>query len=147
MSDLQSNGLTTMKGILNEAFDCGNGTIGFGTRPGLYSFAPYQTLTDHVAPGFEPDADDTAKGILSLGMLGSCIGAENMLRSFEAENHFRTYPGERDPSFSANCNVLIALLHQSDVSRYSTQISKAVKFLCTYWWDSDARIKDKWVCS
>lgn len=101
----------------------------------------------NLAPGFAPDVDDTAKGILSLNMLGSCIGAEDMISSFEADDHFRTYPRERDPSFSANCNALLALLHQQNASRYSAEILKAVRFLCSYWWSSDNGVKDKWVSS
>ncbi|RYP63645.1 hypothetical protein DL769_006900 [Monosporascus sp. CRB-8-3] len=58
-----------------------------------------------------------------------------------------TYPSERDPSFSANCNILLALIHDREANRYLPQISKIVHFLCTYWWDADEIIKDKWSLS
>ena len=68
-----------------------------------------------------------------------------MLEEFESETHFKTYSLERDPSFSANTNALLALLRQPDASRFSSQILKAAKFLCDYWWSSDNEISDKWV--
>jgi len=88
---------------------------------------------------------------MTLNMLrsGSCdvIGPEQMMNTFEAATHFRTYLLEKDPSYSANCNVLLALLRQQNVSRYSAQISKTVRFLCDQWWASDSGINDKWVSS
>lgn len=78
-------------------------------------------------------------------MLGRNVSAAAMVREFEGEDHFKTYPRERDPSFSANCNALLALLQQTDVSSYSSQITKAVCFLCNYWWDADDVVTDKWV--
>lgn len=80
-----------------------------------------------------------------MNLLGHPVGPEKMLETFEADSHFRTYNKERDPSFSANCNVLAALLCQSDPDQYSSQILKVVRFLCTHWWSSDGRITDKWV--
>ncbi|RYP04763.1 hypothetical protein DL764_004246 [Monosporascus ibericus] len=53
----------------------------------------------------------------------------------------------RDPSFSANCNILLALIHDREANRYLPQISKIVHFLCTYWWDAEDIIKDKWSLS
>jgi len=67
-----------------------------------------------------------------------------MIKSFESLTHFRTYISERNPSFTANCNVLSALLAQTNLSWYSAQILKIVSFLCDYWWDNDGYIKDKW---
>lgn len=68
-----------------------------------------------------------------------------MLDRFEQETHFKTYDGERNPSFSANCNVLVALLSQPDPSAYQSQITKVLRFLINLWWDSDGWIEDKWV--
>lgn len=68
-----------------------------------------------------------------------------MTEQFETETHFKTYSLERDPSFSANTNALLALLHQTDAYRFSSQILKAAKFLCDFWWKSDDKISDKWV--
>lgn len=67
-----------------------------------------------------------------------------MLERFEQETHFKTYDGERNPSFSANCNVLVALLSQPDASAYQTQITKIVRFLVDIWWNADGWIEDKW---
>ena len=93
------------------------------------------------------DVDDTAKGIISLEELGYSVVPERMIKEFESETHFRTYSLERDPSFTANTNALLALLHRQDASRFSSQIVKAAEFLCKYWWDSDNEIRDKWVSS
>lgn len=89
--------------------------------------------------------DDTAKGIISLGELGYRVGPEKMIDEFESESHFKTYRLERDPSFSANANALLALLHQPEAFHFTTQILKAARFLCDYWWNSDNEISDKWV--
>lgn len=98
-----------------------------------------------IAPFFEPDVDDTAKTITSLAILGQPVSADSMVEAFETDTHFRTYAGERDPSFTANCNALLALLHLPNASEYSKQIYTISKFLCDYWWNNDDRIKDKWV--
>jgi hypothetical protein len=97
-----------------------------------------------TAPGFQPDVDDTAKTISTLTVLGRDANPQQMIKVFEANTHFRTYAGERDPSLTANCNALSALLHQPDVRTYGRQIQKITKFLCDYWWNSDGKIKDKW---
>lgn len=89
--------------------------------------------------------DDTAKAILALRLIGHEISPTQMLDVFEGDKHFRTYPHERDPSISANCNVLLTLLNLPNVTHYAPQIVKTVKFLCDYWWNCDGVIKDKWV--
>ena len=99
----------------------------------------------NAAPLLGVDVDDTAKGIVSLAALGHPVSPDPMIKEFEAESHFRTYALERDPSLSANVNCLAALLCQPYVAQYSSQILKAVKFLCDCWWNSDGRIRDKWV--
>jgi hypothetical protein len=68
-----------------------------------------------------------------------------MIEHFETKTHFQTYASERDASFSANCNVLLALLHQHDASRHAAQILKAARCLCNYWWDTHDTPRDKWV--
>ncbi|KAK8103054.1 hypothetical protein PG984_016200 [Apiospora sp. TS-2023a] len=123
--DLEGPELTKMLGILKRSFDTEKGILGF-------------------APFFEPDVDDTAKTITSLNMLGQAASPRSMIRVFEVETHFCTYAGERDPSPTANCNALLALLHQPDVSLYSAEIQKLAKFLCEVWWNTDGRIADKW---
>lgn len=101
-----------------------------------------------LVPGFMADVDDTAKTIVCLKSLGREAGPTSMLETFEGDTHFRTYCTERDPSFSANCNALLALLHQDVPQEYSAQITKISGFLCDTWWNSVSRIQDKWVsCS
>ena len=119
----QVKDVQTISGFLESCLNNQQGVVGF-------------------APGFIADADDTARTILTLYGLGKVSDPSQMIREFEADDHFRTYNGERNSSFSANCNVLIALLHSPDVSLYSAQISKAASYLCNNW-DKGA-IKDKW---
>ncbi|KAI1438940.1 terpene synthase family protein [Xylaria sp. CBS 124048] len=123
--DLKGSDLTQMLDIMSHSFEVEKGCLGF-------------------APFFEADVDDTAKTISSLNMLGRPVSPRSLIEGFEAETHFRTYAGERDPSPTANCNALLALLHQPDVSLYSTQIVKITKFLVDFWWKTDGKIVDKW---
>ncbi|KAJ5114236.1 Phyllocladan-16-alpha-ol synthase [Penicillium angulare] len=101
---------------------------------GIVGFTPYVCC----------DADDTAKSTLVLSLLQRNVSPDEMLKAFEAEHHFRTYPYERDPSFSANCNVLMALLHTKSPSQYMSQIEKAARFLLKYFRESDLNVRDKW---
>ncbi|KAI2642333.1 Copalyl diphosphate synthase [Xylaria nigripes] len=123
--DLRGPDLTKMLDILSHSFEVEKGVLGY-------------------APFFEPDVDDTAKTISSLTMLGRPVSATGLINVFEAETHFRTFAAERDPSPTANCNALLALLHQPDVSVYSTQILKIAKFLVDVWWKTDGKFVDKW---
>ncbi|KAF2964174.1 hypothetical protein GQX73_g9398 [Xylaria multiplex] len=124
-ADLEGEELTKMLDILSHSFEVEKGVLGF-------------------APFFEADVDDTAKTISSLNMLGRPVSPKTLIEVFEADTHFRTYAGERDPSPTANCNALLALLHQPDVSLFSTQIHKVAKFLVDFWWKADGKIVDKW---
>ncbi|KAH7304690.1 aphidicolan-16beta-ol synthase [Stachybotrys elegans] len=124
-ADLPSSEVSQMQNCLARAIEDEKGVIGF-------------------APFFDPDVDDTAKTIYSLGMLGHHVDVQRMLEVFETPTHFRTYPGERDASCSANTNALVALLAQRDVRMYSSQIAKTVRFLAEFWWNADSKIKDKW---
>ncbi|KAI9654815.1 MAG: geranylgeranyl pyrophosphate synthetase [Bathelium mastoideum] len=107
----------------------------FSDENGLVGFAPYVGA----------DADDTAKTILTLNLLGSPISPNTLLQEFETKTHFKTYQQERDPSFSANCNVLNALLHVENPSDYIPQIEKTINFLCKTFQDSDNNVRDKWL--
>ncbi|KAG8157377.1 hypothetical protein KVR01_012761 [Diaporthe batatas] len=122
--DLESPEMRRMTAIMSESFK-GNGTMGF-------------------APGIEADVDDTAKGLICLNSLGHTVPTNDMINAFERDTHFQTFQNERDPSFSANCNALLALLCQGDLSSFSAQILKVVKFLSKIWWEADGPIKDKW---
>lgn len=101
-------------------------------------------MTPDLAPGITPDADDTAKTIITLSRLGMDPNPAPMVRHFRTkQGHFSTYPGERNASFSANCNVLQALLHSSKMQNYTSEISNITAFLCDCWWAGDTL--DKWV--
>ena len=94
--------------------------------------------------GLLADADDTAKTILTTNLLGIPTSPDRMIDEFEASNHFCTYKEERNASFSANCNVLDALLHTPHPADYCGPITKVTRFLCNVWYAG--RIQDKWVC-
>ncbi|KAF7935774.1 hypothetical protein EAE99_002754 [Botrytis elliptica] len=94
------------------------------------------------APSLLPDADDTAKCILTLCLVGRSVSAEQMIANFEVKNHFQTYALERNGSISANCNVLNALLHINEPNKYVGQILSTTEFLCNSW--SAGKIDDKW---
>lgn len=87
--------------------------------------------------------DDTAKGIVTLRILGKNPSIEGLIKMFEAEDHFKTYHGERNLSFSANCNVLICLLTLDDPNPYISQIVKVARFLTTHAYKDG--VVDKWV--
>ena len=94
-------------------------------------------------PNLLPEADDTAKTILSLNLIGRSASVADMIAEFEADDHFKTYTRERNPSFSANCNVLCSLLYTADPDLYVGQISKAATFIRNCCWEG--ALKDKWV--
>lgn len=91
--------------------------------------------------------DDTAKGILALILLDhpQQPTPDAMIKVYEAKDHFTTFGSERDPSFTSNCHVLMALLHLQDAGKYTSQIIKTANFLVNWWWNNDYRLKDKWV--
>ena len=90
------------------------------------------------------DADDTSKALLVLRLLDRPSGApQQLISNFESEHCFKTYSAERNPSFSSNCNVLNALLHQEEPNKYAASISKAISFLIERW--MNGHVKDKWV--
>ncbi|GME64951.1 hypothetical protein AJ79_09819 [Neofusicoccum parvum] len=124
--DLGGERAETFARFLREALDRQNGRLGF-------------------APSVGVDADDTAKGLLTLSLLGHPGPHQGMLDEFEGPTHFRTYSGERNPSFTANCNVLDAMLSQPNATALELQITKTASFLSDIWWDSsNGAIEDKW---
>lgn len=102
-----------------------------------------------LASGFSrssvADADDTAKTIMIRNLLGTPTSADRLVATFEGKTHFFTYPMERHPSVTTNCNVLSALLLAPDRERYTSQIEKCAHFLCESWLRSDMVFMDKWV--
>lgn len=92
----------------------------------------------------QADADDSAKAVVTLNLLGRRVCAKPLADHFRSKNgHFCTYPGERDASFSANCNVLRALLEAPDANHHVADMKSTLDFLCESWWSG--AIKDKWV--
>ncbi|RYP78945.1 hypothetical protein DL769_003110 [Monosporascus sp. CRB-8-3] len=96
------------------------------------------------APWSFPDADDTAKTAMALFYLGrrpeTYIPA--LINTFETTDHFRTYLAERNPSISANINVLSFLLLLDDPTPYVPQIAKAASFVCGRVFLGE--VKEKW---
>ncbi|EME80706.1 uncharacterized protein MYCFIDRAFT_189135 [Pseudocercospora fijiensis CIRAD86] len=126
LSELDSFTLDRIGSIVKAEFLAGHGVIGHG-----------QGATD---------ADDTAKGLLALRLLGreDGISPDHLIRTFEKEDGFSTFGGERDRSVSTNCHVLLALLSWNNPSQYALQIRKAASFVCEYWWSFLGQCKDKW---
>jgi len=93
-----------------------------------------------------PDADDTSKAITILRRLGKPAFVEPMIKEYHTPSHFKTYPFERNPSFTVNCNVLTSLLSTDlQIEKYAQEIESVVRFLCDSWWSTDGLIIDKWV--
>ncbi|KAJ5663603.1 hypothetical protein N7507_004334 [Penicillium longicatenatum] len=124
VDSLGTENISKMANYLEAQLEEGNGVTGF-------------------APGMLADADDTAKSIFSLELLDRATNCDAMLKAFESSSHFKTYNLETNESFSANCNVTIALLGSKDPSRYIPQISKAMEFLCNAW--ENGQWSDKWI--
>ncbi|PHH92562.1 hypothetical protein CDD83_6841 [Cordyceps sp. RAO-2017] len=106
----------------------------------LADFLRAQLEDQSGATGF--DADDKAKSIYSLRLLGQPASCESMLAAFESPRHFKTYHIESSESFSTDCNVLLALLAVEVPGRHITQISKALDFLFEAW--VSGKSSDKW---
>lgn len=77
-----------------------------------------------IAASFTPDADDTPKALLSLLLIRRKVSPAGLVETFDHGAYFKTYALERNPSFSANCNVLAVLLHLEEVDNYTSQISE-----------------------
>ena len=116
--------VTDLAEFLQGALENSDGTVGF-------------------APGLLADADDTSRSLLTLSLLGRAVDPRGMLAKFDSGTYFRTYVGERNASFSANCNVLNTLVHLEAPSIYVAQITRAASFICDAWYAGTVR--DKWV--
>ncbi|KAE8408331.1 terpene synthase family protein [Aspergillus pseudonomiae] len=93
-------------------------------------------------PTLIADADDTARSILTLNLVGYPAQPQQLIAQFRNGDHFRTYPQERDPSISTNCNVLVALLHTAEPRQYLDEIQLTLHFL--YRQHNAGRLQDKW---
>ncbi|KAL8952793.1 MAG: hypothetical protein Q9222_001297 [Ikaeria aurantiellina] len=122
-SELGDADLQRIAKHLEQQLSAGQGVVGF-------------------APGVLEDADDTARAIIFLCLIGHQFPPDQMIQRFENGNHFKTYSSERNPSFSANCNILIALTYVSHPIKYATAISKATRYLCDAW--EEGAVNDKW---
>ncbi|KAF4621498.1 hypothetical protein G7Y89_g14576 [Cudoniella acicularis] len=105
------------------------------------------TLANHhgivgFAPGLLADSDDTAVSILVLSLGGRHHSVSKMVAEFAGPKHFHTYAKESNPSFTANCNVLLALLYCSNIHEYSSEIAKTVEFLTSTM--ENGIVFDKW---
>ena len=105
---------------------------------GVTGFAPY----------VESDADNTAKAISALALLGHSASPQGLIIRYETREYFKTYTQDRNPSFRTNCHVLKALLDLvPENSEQMPQIEKLVTFLCYCWWTTNGRIEDQSVCT
>lgn len=114
-----------LKRVLSEV----GGTLGFGI---LEPVSQTISGTDYanLATGILADADETAKAILTLSIIGRIMNPRKMITAFDTGVYFRTYRGERVSSFSAKCNVLHALLRIENPERYRSQILRAAEYIC-----------------
>ncbi|KAF2450097.1 Ent-kaurene synthase [Karstenula rhodostoma CBS 690.94] len=123
LGSLDPEARSKITSFLRHSIQLNNGTAGF-------------------APGVMSDADDTARALMALQLLRQPVDYDPMIEKFEGQTHFRTYEMERNPSFSANCNVLLALLYSDDVDQHATQILKTLRFVLHQF--EENRTHDKW---
>lgn len=135
--------------------------IGLSESTIIANFQREELSTRGGVIGFSPsimeDADDTARTLLGLCLLRSdqdyvdskgCVedvDVSGLIYKFWHDDlgYFRTYAKERNASFSANCNAVVAILHSSHPGKYQVQIESSIKWLLDAWEAGD--IKDKWV--
>lgn len=109
------------------------------------SFACIETETN-LAPGLEPDLDDSAKASIVLSLIGKPGFSQEIIENFQGQQCLKTYAAERDPSISANCNALISMLvDKHDYPSKMNAAEKILAFLLGSWKNSNGNIKDKWV--
>ena len=94
-------------------------------------------------PGVLPDPDDTARAMICISLLNKETQPENLISYFYNGSYFVTYKGERNPSISTNCNVLLTLLSLPNPDQYAVQISSVITYLCSAW--DHGQFRDKWV--
>lgn len=93
-------------------------------------------------PGLLADADDTARVLMTLGFLGDDVDLTPLVSTFQSGSYFKTYELERNPSFSANCNVLLTLTEAKDLQVYIQEIESLASYLLGLW--RSENITDKW---
>ena len=98
------------------------------------------------APFMQADADNTAKTISALCLLGETVSPQGLIEQFEARDYFKTCVQDRNPCFRTNCHVLKALLDLLPGNAHQmSQINTSITFLCNYWWTTNGRIEDQTV--
>lgn len=127
-NELGARKLENAAGFLQECLKLDSGITGF-------------------APHVESDADNTARAISTLCLLGQTVSPQGLIDRYETREYFKTYTQDRGPSFRTNCLVLKAFLDLLPSSNdYVTQIEKIVRFLCDCWWTTNGQIEDSSVC-
>jgi halimadienyl-diphosphate synthase len=94
-----------------------------------------------LSPSFRvPDADDTAIALLLLHEAGLTVDP-TVLRQFEREEYFVSFPHERHPSTGVNIHVLATLMRFPSYPNHGRAIAKILRFLKSarqhdrYWLD------------
>lgn len=87
-----------------------------------------------AAAGLPADADTTSGALFALALLGA-PHPPDLLRAYETETHFCTWPGEDGLSVSTNAHVLeafgqYAAVRPDAAARYRTTIGKLSVWLC-----------------
>ena len=139
IEELPSDALGKIRNALECSLQQGGGITGLGKK--LLLIRPLELTS--AAPKINPDLDVTAKSISLLQILGTLVSVQPMIAAFEAETHFRVYPGERNLSLTANCHALKTLVAAADRNTNINQIVKVTRYLCNSGWTG--KFEDKWV--
>lgn len=97
------------------------------------------------APGILGDADDTACNLLTLYHLGTYADLGPMIEKFRSGSCFRTCQFEGNPSLSANCSVVLALIFCDRSEQYSALLQQVMQYLITI--ATSGEFLDKWSLS
>jgi hypothetical protein len=141
LSDEDRVALEAIGDHLQKELTMSKGITGFCEFKHMLPVTPLLTTTAH---GLLPDADDTAKSINTLQLLGRNPDVGPLINNFQSSSVFMTYSGERTPSITTNCNALKVLPSASTSETYTKSIHVAVEFICRSWFSG--RFSDKWVC-
>jgi hypothetical protein len=140
---LSSDDQTALEAIgnhLQEELAVSKGVTGFCKFKHTFYVRQLLTITAH---GLLPDAEDTAKSVHTLQLLGRNPDVRPIFDNFQNPTEFVTYAGERTPSITTNCNVLKALLTATAWLKCKESIRITVDFICRSWFSG--RFTDKWV--
>jgi hypothetical protein len=112
--------------------------------------APLGPLGAPAAAGLPADADTTSGALFALALLGA-PHPPDLLRAYETETHFCTWPGEQGLSVSTNAHVLeafgqYAAVRPETAARYQPTIGKLSVWLCGQQ-RSDGSWLDRWHAS